>query len=150
MGTFHPKSDDIRRAWHVLDAEGIVLGRLASEAAQLLRGKHKPIFAPNVDCGDHVVIVNASKVDVSGTKREDKHYWRHSGYPGGIRGLSLGEMLDHYPERVVHTAVRGMLPKNRLGRKMLEKLHVYAGSEHPHAGQDPVPREVRGARRAAS
>jgi large subunit ribosomal protein L13 len=138
--TFHPKESDIQSAWHVIDAEGIVLGRLATEVAHLLRGKHKPTFAPNVDMGDHVVVVNASKLDISLRKAEGKLYYRHSGYPGGIRSENLSHLLERNPERVVRLAVRGMLPKSRLGRSQLRKLKVYAGPTHPHAAQQPQPR----------
>lgn len=148
MRTYHPRPEEIERAWHVVDAEGLVLGRLASEIATLLRGKHKPVYAPNVDCGDHVVVVNAAKVEVSGSKEVDKLYWRHSGYPGGIRSLSFEQMLERHPDRVVRLAVRGMLPKTRLGRRMLKKLHVYSGGEHPHEAQRPRPYEPRARRRA--
>jgi large subunit ribosomal protein L13 len=140
--TFSPKPSDIQRAWHVLDAEGQVLGRVATEAATLLRGKHKPIYAPHVDTGDHVVIVNAAKLDLGARKLTEKRYYRHSGYPGGLRTESLEHLLARDPERVVRLAVRGMLPKNRLGRAMLRKLRVYAGPEHPHAAQQPRPRAV--------
>ncbi len=139
MRTFSPKPSDITRAWRVIDADGAVLGRVATEAATLLRGKHKPIWAPHVDCGDHVVIVNASKLDVSARKLTDKQYHRHSGYPGGLRTESLEQLLARDPERVVRLAVRGMLPKGRLGRAMLKKLRVYGGAEHPHAAQQPQP-----------
>lgn len=149
MRTYQPKPTDIEREWHVIDADGVILGRLASEVAQLLRGKHKPTWAPHLDCGDHVVVVNAAKVAVSGAKRAEKEYWRHSGFPGGIRSLKLDEMLEKHPERVIELAVRGMLPKSRLGRKMLKKLRVYAGPDHPHSGQNPKPYDL-GARRAAS
>jgi large subunit ribosomal protein L13 len=135
--TFSPKPSDITRAWRVIDADGAVLGRVATEAATLLRGKHKPIWAPHIDCGDHVVIVNALKLDVSARKLTDKQYYRHSGYPGGLRTESLEHLLERDPERVVRLAVRGMLPKGRLGRAMLKKLRVYAGAEHPHAAQQP-------------
>ncbi len=137
MRTFHPKESDIQHAWHVIDAEGIVLGRLATEVARLLRGKHKPIWAPNVDVGDHVVVVNASKLDISLRKSEDKLYYRHSGYPGGIKSENLGHLISRNPERVVRLAVRGMLPKSRLGRAQLKKLRVYAGPTHPHTAQQP-------------
>ncbi len=137
MRTFHPKESDIQHAWHVIDAEGVVLGRLATEVARLLRGKHKPIWAPNVDVGDHVVVINASKLDISLRKSEDKLYYRHSGYPGGIRSENLGHLIERSPERVVRLAVRGMLPKSRLGRAQLKKLRVYAGPTHPHAAQQP-------------
>ncbi len=139
MRTFSPKPSDITRAWRVIDADGAVLGRVATEAATLLRGKHKPIWAPHVDCGDHVVIVNASKLDVSARKLTDKQYHRHSGYPGGLRTESLEQLLARDPERVVRLAVRGMLPKGRLGRAMLKKLRVYGGAEHPHSAQQPQP-----------
>ena len=142
MPTYQPKASEIERAWFVIDADGQVLGRLASEVAQLLRGKHKPIWAPHVDCGDNVVIVNAAKVEVTGSKREHKTYWRHSGYPGGIRSRSFGEMIERHPDRVIRQAVRGMLPKSRLGRRMLKKLHVYAGPDHPHQAQKPEPRQL--------
>jgi large subunit ribosomal protein L13 len=140
--TFTPKQSDIHRAWHVIDAEGAVLGRLATEVATLLRGKHKPIYAPHADTGDFVVIVNAEKVALSGTKRDTKYLYRHSGYPGGLRRRTVGEMLDRHPERLVEKAVQGMLPKNRLGRAMARKLKVYAGPNHPHAAQKPAPFEI--------
>lgn len=149
MRTFHPKDADIEHAWHVIDAEGVVLGRLATEVAHLLRGKHKAIFAPNVDVGDHVIVVNASKLDVSLRKSEDKMYYRHSGYPGGIKSENLGHLLERNPERVVRLAVRGMLPKNRLSRAQLKKLRVYAGPTHPHAAQQPRTREITTSRNAS-
>jgi large subunit ribosomal protein L13 len=136
--TFSPKASEIERAWHVVDADGAVLGRLASQVATLLRGKHKPTWAPHVDCGDHVVVVNAAKLDLSIRKQDEKQYWRHSGYPGGIRSESLSRLFARDPERVVRLAVRGMLPKGRLGRKMRRKLRVYAGPTHPHAAQQPA------------
>ncbi len=142
MRTFTPKPSDIERAWLVVDAEGQRLGRVATEVATLLRGKHKPIWAPNVDVGDHVVVINASKLDVPLRKSEDKLYYRHSGYPGGISSESLERLMGRAPERVVKLAVRGMLPKNRLGRSMLKKLRVYAGPTHPHAAQQPVDRPL--------
>ncbi len=142
MRTYSPKGSDITRQWHVIDASGVVLGRLASQAAVLLRGKHKPIFAPHVDTGDFVIIINADKVALSGNKLERKRAYRHSGYPGGLRSVSYGELMDAHPERVVEKAVRGMLPKNSLGRKTLRKLKVYAGPEHPHQAQQPVPFEI--------
>jgi large subunit ribosomal protein L13 len=147
--TFHPKDADIVHAWHVIDAEGVVLGRLATEVAQLLRGKHKAIFAPNVDTGDHVIVINASKLDVSLRKSEGKLYYRHSGYPGGIKSENLGHLLERNPERVVRLAVRGMLPKNRLSRAQLKKLRVYAGPTHPHAAQQPQARALSSARTAS-
>jgi len=146
--TFSPKPSDITRAWHVIDAEGAILGRLSTEVATLLRGKHKPIWAPHVDTGDHVIVVNASKLDVSPRKLADKRYYRHSGYPGGLREESLEHLLARDPERVVRLAVRGMLPKGPLGRRMLKKLRVYAGPNHPHAAQQPKARELASARRA--
>jgi len=140
--TFSPKAADIQRQWHVIDASDVVLGRLASQAATLLRGKHKPIFAPHVDTGDFVIIVNASKVALSGNKLVDKKAYRHSGYPGGLRSVAYGDLMATAPERAVAKAVRGMLPKNTLGRQMLRKLKVYAGPEHPHQAQMPVPFEI--------
>lgn len=140
MRTYTPKPADIQRQWHVLDGDGAVLGRLATEAATLLRGKHKPIWAPHVDTGDHVIIVNADKLAISPKKARDKIYHRHSGYPGGLRSENLQTLVARHPERVVRLAVRGMLPKNRLGRQMLKKLRVYAGPDHPHQAQQPVVR----------
>jgi large subunit ribosomal protein L13 len=137
--TFSPKAADVQRQWHVIDAEDVVLGRLASHVATLLRGKHKPIFAPHLDTGDFVIVVNASKVALTGTKLTDKRLYRHSGYPGGIRSETYEEMLAKHPERLVERAVRGMLPKSTLGRSMLRKLKVYAGPDHPHQAQQPVP-----------
>ena len=142
MRTYSPKPGEITRRWHVIDATDVVLGRLASHAAQLLRGKHKPIFAPHVDTGDFVIIVNADKVALTGRKRAQKVAYRHSGYPGGLKRVSYDTLLSTRPERAVELAVRGMLPKNRLGRKMLKKLKVYAGPDHPHAAQKPVPYEI--------
>ena len=139
MRTFTPKPDDIKRSWHVIDAEGLVLGKVATQAATLLKGKHKPIYAPHVDTGDHVIIVNASKIDVSIRKLADKRYYRHSGYPGGLTEESLEHLLARDPERVVRLAIRGMLPKTRLGRAQIKKLKIYAGAEHPHAAQQPEP-----------
>jgi large subunit ribosomal protein L13 len=147
--TFSPKTTDITRAWHVVDAEDLVLGRLATEVARLLRGKHKPIFAPHVDTGDFVVVVNASKVVMTSDKAEKKSVYRHSGYPGGLRSQTYRQLLDTKPEEAVRRAVRGMLPKGTLGRKQLSKLKVYAGPAHPHAAQQPVPYEIAGARRAS-
>ncbi len=142
MRTFSPKDSDITRQWHVIDASGVVLGRLASQAAVLLRGKHKPIFAPHVDTGDFVIVINADKVALSGNKLEQKRAYRHSGYPGGLRSVSYGELMEKHPEHAVEKAVRGMLPKNSLGRKTLRKLKVYAGPDHPHQAQQPVPFEI--------
>ena len=140
--TFSPKAGDIHRQWHVIDASDIILGRLASQAAILLRGKHKPIFAPHMDTGDFVIIVNAGKVALSGNKLQSKMAYRHSGYPGGIRSVAYRELMDKNPERAVEKAVKGMLPKNTLGRQMLRKLKVYAGPDHPHQAQQPVPFEL--------
>jgi len=141
--TFSPKDSDITRRWHVVDASDVVLGRLASQVAVLLRGKHKPIFAPHVDTGDFVIVVNAAKVSLSGSKLEQKYAYRHSGYPGGLRAVSYGSLMERNPERVVEKAVKGMLPKNALGRKTLRKLKVYAGPDHPHQAQRPQPYEIR-------
>jgi len=140
--TFSPKPADINRQWHVIDAEDIVLGRLAVQAATLLRGKHKPTFAPHMDGGDFVVIVNAEKVSLSGNKRQDKLAYRHSGFPGGLKSIAYGDLLDKDPRKAVEKAVWGMLPKNRLGRQLIKKLKVYAGPEHPHAAQQPQPFEI--------
>ena len=142
MGTFSPKPADIERQWHIIDATDIVLGRLASQTAQLLRGKHKPTFAPHVDTGDFVIVVNAEKVALTGNKRTQKIAYRHSGYPGGLKKTPYSTLLDKKPERAIHLAVKGMLPHNKLGRKMLTKLKVYAGPEHPHAAQQPKPFEI--------
>ena len=142
MRTYSPKGRDITRQWHVIDASDVVLGRLASQVAVLLRGKHKPIFAPHVDTGDFVIVINADKVALSGNKLEQKRAYRHSGYPGGLRSISYGELMEKRPERIVEKAVRGMLPKNSLGRKTLRKLKVYAGPDHPHQAQQPVPFEI--------
>jgi large subunit ribosomal protein L13 len=140
--TYSPKGSDITRQWHVIDASDVVLGRLASQVAVLLRGKHKPIFAPHVDTGDFVIVINADKVALSGNKLEQKRAYRHSGYPGGLRSMSYGELMEKRPERIVEKAVRGMLPKNSLGRQTLRKLKVYAGPDHPHSAQQPVPFEI--------
>ena len=142
MPTYSPKPGEIERAWHVIDAEDVVLGRLATQVATLLRGKHKPTFAPHMDTGDFVIIVNAEKVALTGNKRTDKFAYRHSGYPGGLRKRSFGEMLDTKPDRLLEKVVKGMLPKNKLGRAQGKKLKVYAGPEHPHAAQQPTPYEI--------
>ena len=139
MRTFSPKAGDIQQQWHVIDASDVVLGRLASHAATLLRGKHKPIFAPHVDTGDFVIVINAEKVALTGRKLAQKQAYRHSGYPGGLRSVAYSDLLEKHPERLIEKAVRGMLPKNSLGRSMLRKLKVYAGPEHPHAAQQPKP-----------
>jgi len=140
--TFTPKPGDIERRWHVIDASNVVLGRLATQSAVLLRGKHKPIFAPHIDTGDFVIIINASQVALTGNKREQKLAYRHSGYPGGLRSTNYVELLEKNPQRAVEKAIRGMLPKNTLGAQMLGKLKVYAGPNHPHAAQQPVPFEI--------
>jgi large subunit ribosomal protein L13 len=140
--TFTPKATDVTRRWHVIDATDVVLGRLAVQAAVLLRGKHKAMYAPHVDTGDFVIIINADKVALTGNKREQKKAYRHSGYPGGLRAVGYTEMLDKHPERTVEKAIRGMIPKNSLGRQQLSKLKVYAGSEHPHAAQKPEAFEI--------
>jgi large subunit ribosomal protein L13 len=138
MKTYSPKPEHIERRWYVVDAGGQVLGRVATEVATLLRGKHKPMFAPHMDTGDHVIVINADKVELTGNKGRDKIAWRHSGYPGGIKGVQYSELLATKPIAAVEKAVRGMLPKNRLGRQMIKKLHVVAGPEHPHQAQQPV------------
>ncbi|HEV3292485.1 MAG TPA: 50S ribosomal protein L13 [Streptosporangiaceae bacterium] len=143
MRTFSPKAGDIQRQWHVIDASDVVLGRLASQVATLLRGKHKPIFAPHLDTGDFVIVVNAGKVALTGSKLQDKRAYRHSGYPGGMHSVAYSELLAKHPERAVEKAVRGMLPKNSLGRNMLRKLKVYPGPDHPHAAQQPVPFAIK-------
>jgi large subunit ribosomal protein L13 len=140
--TYSPKPGDITRSWHVIDAQDVVLGRLAVTAATLLRGKHKPTYAPHVDGGDFVVVVNASKVALTGNKRTDKFAHRHSGRPGGLKSVSYGKLLEDDPRQAVERAVWGMLPKNRLSRKLMSKLKVYAGPEHPHAAQKPQPYEI--------
>ncbi|HZB34290.1 MAG TPA: 50S ribosomal protein L13 [Streptosporangiaceae bacterium] len=142
MRTYTPKPADVQRQWYVIDATDVVLGRLASQVAALLRGKHKPIFAPHLDTGDFVIIVNAEKVALSGKKLEQKRAYRHSGYPGGLRSISYADFMRKHPERAVEKAIKGMLPKNRLGRQMFGKLKVYAGPEHPHQAQKPVPYEI--------
>jgi large subunit ribosomal protein L13 len=135
--TYVTKEDDIQRDWLVVDAAGQTLGRLASEVARLLRGKHKPSYSPSTDVGDYVVVINAEKVEVTGRKLDQKTYYRHSGYPGGLKAITLRELLRRRPTRVIKYAVRGMLPRNRLGRRVFKKLKVYAGPEHPHAAQNP-------------
>jgi large subunit ribosomal protein L13 len=139
MKTYSPKPEHIVRRWYVIDASGLVLGRLASEVAAILRGKHKPIFAPHMDVGDNVIVVNASQIEMTGGKDAKKISYRHSGYPGGIKGTRYDTLLATKPEWVIEKAVRGMLPKNSLGRSMIKKLHVVPGAEHPHQAQQPVP-----------
>lgn len=143
MRTYSPKPGEVTRAWHVIDAEDVVLGRLATQAATLLRGKHKPTYAPHVDTGDFVVVINAEKVALTGHKRDQAFHYRHSGYPGGLRKQSFGEVLEKHPERLLEKAIKGMLPKNKLGRAMGKKLKVYAGAEHPHQAQNPQPFEIK-------
>ncbi|WP_117211593.1 50S ribosomal protein L13 [Allorhizocola rhizosphaerae] len=143
MRTFSPKPGDIERQWHVIDASDVVLGRLASHAATLLRGKHKPIFAPHVDTGDFVIVVNAAKVALTGNKRATKFAYRHSGYPGGLKAVSYEDLLTKNPARAIELAVKGMIPHNRLGRQVLSKLKVYAGPDHPHQAQQPKPFEIK-------
>lgn len=147
MKTYVPKRDEIRRDWWLVDAEGKTLGRLATEIASRLRGKHKPAFTPFLDTGDHVVVVNAGKIVMTGRKMEQKLYRRHSGYPGGLKEISASKLLARHPERIVEYAVRGMLPKGPLGRQMARKLRVYAGADHPHRAQGPQLLEIAGATR---
>jgi len=148
--TFSPKPSDIQRAWHVVDADGLVLGRMATEVARVLRGKHKPTFARHVDTGDHVVVVNAAKVVLTSDKATKKITYRHSGYPGGLKRKAFGEILAAKPEEAVRRVVRGMLPKGPLGRQQLRKLKVYAGPAHPHVAQSPQPMDLPGARHRPS
>ncbi|HET9078860.1 MAG TPA: 50S ribosomal protein L13 [Acidimicrobiales bacterium] len=150
MRTFTPKPADIQRVWYEVDADGAVLGRLATEVARVLRGKHKPIFAPHVDTGDHVIVVNAAKLRMTSDKAEKKLYYRHSGYPGGLSSKSYAELLANDPEDTFRRAVKGMLPKGPLGRAMLRKLKVYAGPTHPHSAQTPKPLPVDPRARRAS
>jgi len=142
MKTYTPKADDIQRQWWIVDAEGRTLGRLATEVARVLRGKHKPMYTPHLDTGDHVIVVNAEKVTLTGKKEEQKTYFRHSGWMGGEKEIPFKRMIDTHPERVIEFAVKGMLPKNKLGRQMKKKLRVYAGSEHPHESQQPQTLEL--------
>jgi large subunit ribosomal protein L13 len=144
MKTYTPKPSEIQRDWYVVDAEGMILGRLATEVARVLRGKHKPIFAPHVDTGDHVIVINADKVLMSGnSKAADKRVYRHSGYPGGLKSQSYADLLDRRPAEAVRGTIRGMLPKGPLGRKQLSKLKVYAGPDHPHTAQSPTPLQIK-------
>lgn len=142
--TYMAKANEVDRKWYVVDAAGQTLGRLASEVAAILRGKHKPIYTPHVDTGDHVIIVNADKIELTGKKLTDKIYYRHTGYVGGIKQRTALEMRTERPEKMIELAIKGMLPKNRLGRKMFKKLHVYRGPEHPHQAQKPETYELRG------
>jgi large subunit ribosomal protein L13 len=141
--TFVTKQTDVQREWYVVDATGQTLGRLATRVAHILRGKHKPTYSPSADAGDFVVVVNADKIHVTGRKMEQKLYYRFTGYPGGLRSTPLRDLLQKHPERVIEHAVRGMLPKNRLGRRMFKKLKVYAGPDHPHTAQQPKPLELK-------
>jgi large subunit ribosomal protein L13 len=143
MKTYVPNPNEIEREWYVVDATGQTLGRLAARVARVLRGKHKPIYSPAIDTGDYVIVVNAERIHVTGRKLDQKIYYRHSGYPGGLREITLRNLLQKHPTRVIEYAVRGMLPKNRLGRRMFKKLKVYAGPDHPHAAQRPKPLELR-------
>ncbi len=149
MRTYSPKASEITRKWYVVDAEDLVLGRLATEVARILRGKHKPTFAPHIDTGDHVIVINAEKVVLTSNKADQKLVYRHSGYPGGLKSRTFAEALALKPEEGVRRAVRGMLPKNRLGRQMLTKLKVYAGPNHPHSAQLPESLDLAAARRTA-
>src|SRR5574344_251569 len=142
--TFMAQGHEVERKWLLVDAEGQTLGRLASEVAAILRGKHKPTFTPNVDTGDHVIIINADKIHLTGNKLQDKIYYRHTLYTGGLKQRTAGEMKEKYPTQMLELAIKGMLPKNSLGRKMFGKLNVYAGAEHPHAAQQPEAYELRG------
>jgi len=135
--TYMAKADEVERKWYIIDASGKTLGRMASEIARILRGKHKPIYTPHIDTGDYVIVVNAEKVKVTGKKRQNKIYYHHTGYPGGLKVISYDKLLEKKPERIIETAVKGMLPHNRLGRKMYKKLKVYAGPNHPHQAQKP-------------
>ena len=146
MPTYSPKASEIQRDWHVIDADGLVLGRVATEAARILRGKHKPTFSPHIDTGDHVIIVNADKIVLTAGKADKKLIHRHSGYPGGIRQRTFGDLMDRRPAEAVRRSIRGMLPKNRLGRAQISKLKIYAGPTHPHSAQKPQPLALEHAR----
>ncbi len=137
--TYSAKKSDITRNWHIVDADDAVLGRMASKVAHILKGKHKPIYTPSIDTGDHVVIINAEKVKLTGKKLENKIYWRHSGYTGGIKSKTAADIMEKSPEKVIHHAIAGMLPKNTIGRKMIKKLKIYVGPDHPHKAQQPKP-----------
>ncbi|MEL6367794.1 MAG: 50S ribosomal protein L13 [Pseudomonadota bacterium] len=142
MKTFAAKPAEVRRDWYLVDAADKTLGRLATEIALRLRGKHKPVYTPNVDTGDYIIVINAEKVRVTGNKRTDKMYHRHTGYIGSLKSMSFEKLIDHAPERAIQFAVKGMLPKNSLGRQMIKKLRVYAGGEHDHQAQQPIPLEI--------
>lgn len=146
--TYIPKKADIERRWFIVDAEGQTLGRLATQIASILRGKHKPMYTPHLDVGDYVIVINASKIEVTGAKTEQKAYYSHSGYPGGIRQTVYRDMLDKHPERVIEAAVRGMLPHTNLGRDQFKKLKVYPGAKHPHTAQQPVTLKFESSARA--
>jgi large subunit ribosomal protein L13 len=143
MKTYTAKPQDVQRKWYVVDAEGQTLGRLASQVAMILRGKHRPTYTPHVDTGDHVIIINAEKIHLTGKKLQNKKYYRHSGYPGGIKSVTAGDLLDRHPERVIKAAVWGMIPHNTLGRQIIKKLKIYAGAEHPHQAQMPETLELK-------
>ena len=143
MNTYMANAQTVERKWYVVDAEGMVLGRLASQVANILRGKHKPIYTPHVDTGDHVIVVNADKIILTGKKLDQKKAYSHSGFPGGLKTVSYRTLMDKNPERVIEKAVWGMIPHNSLGRQQIKKLHVYAGGEHPHAAQMPIPYELK-------
>lgn len=142
--TFFAKASEVQRKWYVIDAEGKTLGRLSTEVAAILRGKHKPTFTPNVDTGDHVILINVEKIHLTGKKLTDKIYYRHTMHPGGLKTRTALEMRTNYPEKMLELAIKGMLPKNSLGRQQFKKLHVYAGAEHPHVAQQPEVYELRG------
>ena len=142
MATYTPKKSEIERTWHLVDAEGLVLGRMATEVAKILRGKHKPTYAPHIDTGDHVIVINADKVVLTSGKAERKIVYRHTGFPGGIKSDSYEDLLEKKPAEIVRQSIRGMLPKNRLGRQQLSKLQVYAGPSHPHQAQKPIALEI--------
>ena len=142
MSTYSPKASDVKREWHVLDAEGMILGRLCTEAARILRGKHKPVFAPHMDMGDHVIIINADKIVMTSGKADRHMVYSYSGYPGGLKSETYSNLLARRPDEAIRGSVRGMLPKGPLGRQMIKKLKVYAGAEHPHASQNPTVRNI--------
>ena len=145
MKTYSAKPTEVERIWHIVDAEGVVLGRLAAQVAKVLRGKHKAMYTPHIDCGDHVVIINAEKIHLTGNKRAQKTYYRHTGYPGGIKSVTAGKVLEgRFPERVIQKAVQRMLPGTKLGRAQFGKLRVYAGADHPHEAQNPIVFDVAG------
>ena len=146
MNTYTPKKSEIERTWHLVDAEGLVLGRMATEIATILRGKHKATYAPHIDTGDHVIVINADKVVLTSGKAERKMVYRHTGFPGGIRSDTYGDLLSKKPAEIVRQSIRGMVPKNRLGRQQMSKLQVYAGPTHPHQAQKPIPLEIKHAR----